>query len=177
MQKVLPKTFFARPAPVVAEELLGKYIVTIINNKPKGFMIVETEAYEGFEDLASHAARGVTPRTKVMFGPAGRFYVYLIYGLHHMLNVVTQYEDIPSAVLIRGITGVHGPGKVAKFLAITIELNTRTASKNTGVWFADGGVIVPTKHIIKTPRIGIEYAGPIWSKKPWRFLYQAQVEA
>lgn len=171
MQKVLTETFFARPATIVAEELLGKYIVTIINNKPTGFMIIETEAYEGFDDQASHAARGLTPRTKVMFGRAGRFYVYLIYGLHQMLNVVTHSEGVPSAVLIRGIKGICGPGRVTKFLSITKAHNALAASKETGVWFEDRGVKVLIQEIVTTPRIGVEYAGPVWSQKLWRYVY------
>ena len=125
MCTVLPIDFFARPAPLVAQELLGKYLVTIIDTKPVGFMIVETKAYEGVKDLASHASKGVTPRAKIMFGPAGYFYVYLIYGMHHMLNVVTHTDGIPSAVLIREIEGVSGPGRVAKLLSINKSLNTQ----------------------------------------------------
>ncbi len=170
MKKILPVDFFARPAPVVAEELLGKYIVTHIDTKPTGFMIVETEAYEGVDDLASHASRGLTPRTTVMFGPPGHFYVYLIYGIHQMVNVVTHKKGIPSAVLIRGVEGASGPGRVTKFLNITKAHNTLKAAKKTGVWFEDRGVGANASEIKRTPRIGVEYAGPHWSQKPWRFV-------
>ena len=110
---VLPATFFQRPAAKVARDLLGKKLVRQQGSALTLFMIVETEAYEGAHDLASHSSRGRTPRTEVMFGPAGRFYVYRVYGLHWMLNIVAGDVGDAAAVLIRGLGGISGPGRVA----------------------------------------------------------------
>ena len=113
---MLPATFFQRPAAKVARDLLGKKLVRQQGSALTLFMIVETEAYEGAHDLASHSSRGRTPRTEVMFGPAGRFYVYRGYGLHWMLNIVAGDVGDAAAVLIRGLGGISGPGRVAAAL-------------------------------------------------------------
>jgi DNA-3-methyladenine glycosylase len=115
---ILPLTFFERSAVRVARDLLGKKIVRCRGGARIASTIVETEAYEGVHDLASHSSKGRTSRTEVMFGPAGRFYVYRIYGLHWMLNVVTGAENEGAAVLIRGVDGLNGPGRVAAALGI-----------------------------------------------------------
>jgi DNA-3-methyladenine glycosylase len=104
MQKVLNKTFFERPTLEVAESLLGKFLIKRYRGVEKAYMITEVEAYDGFEDKASHAHKGKTERSEVMFGEAGYWYVYLVYGMHNMLNIVTGKYDYPAAVLIRGIT-------------------------------------------------------------------------
>lgn len=135
-------------------------------------MITEVEAYEGLDDRASHASRGKTPRNAVMFGPPGRWYVYLVYGMHEMLNVVTGSEGHPGAVLIRGVEGIEGPGRLTKQLSITRALNTKTAAPESGVWIEDRGVDVAPARILKTPRIGVAYAGEEWAGKPWRFVLQ-----
>ena len=121
--QVLPPAFFALPAEEVALALLGKTLVRRRGKRLEAFGITETEAYIGPEDLACHAARGRTQRTEVMFGPAGRFYVYLVYGMHWMLNVVTGEVGHPAAVLIRGAGAIEGPGRLTKALAITGDLN------------------------------------------------------
>ncbi len=172
MKTVLQPNFFARSAPEVAVDLLGKYLVRYYNGTEIASLIVETEAYEGVDDLASHASKGKTPRTEVMFGPPGRWYIYLIYGLHYMLNVVTNEAEQPSAVLIRGVEHVSGPGRVTRYFSITKDLNTKPALKISTLWFEDRGVIVTKKEVHSSPRIGVPYAGPIWSKKPWRFIYR-----
>lgn len=174
MKKVLSDKFFARPAPVVAEDLLGKFLVRKVNGKEISSMIIETEAYEGVEDLASHASKGRTARTEVMFGPPGHIYIYLIYGMYFMLNIVTGKKEEPSAVLIRGTEEFSGPGKLTKGTLINKELNTLTASPKTGLWFEDRGVKIDKKEIETTPRIGVSYAGRIWAKKPWRFVYNTK---
>ena len=99
----LKREFFERKTLVVARELLGKYLIHRIGTKIISGMITETEAYHGFRDLASHASRGRTKRTEIMFGPAGHAYIYLIYGMYYCLNVVTEREEYPAAVLIRGV--------------------------------------------------------------------------
>lgn len=170
--KILKKEFFKRPAPEVAFDLIGKYLVRKIGDEEIASMITETEAYEGLDDLASHASKGKTPRTEVMFGEAGIFYIYLVYGMHHMLNVVTGDEGHPAAVLIRGTTLATGPGKLTKQLAIDRCLNERKVEKETGLWFEDRGESIDPKFIKKTARIGVDYAGPIWSKTEWRFVLE-----
>jgi DNA-3-methyladenine glycosylase len=102
-----------------------------------------------------------------MFGPAGTLYVYLVYGRHWMLNVVTGPVDYPAAVLIRSVEGIKGPGRLTKALRITGALNTRVAATRAGLWFAEGPEVFQTA---RTERIGVGYAGPIWSAKPYRFL-------
>lgn len=168
--RVLPPAFFARPAEAVALELLGKTLVRHRGRRLEALPITETEAYVGPEDLASHAARGRTGRTEVMFGPAGRFYVYLIYGMYWMLNVVTGDVGHPAAVLIRGAGTVAGPGRLTRALAITGALNGKAAAERTGLWIADGGITPPAETIERTARIGVDYAGPIWAAKEYRFV-------
>jgi len=181
---VLNKKFFERSAVKVAPELLGKFLVRRWHGKEIAVMITEVEAYEGLEDKASHAARGLTPRTKVMFGVAGYWYVYLIYGMYWMLNVVTGKKGHPSAILIRGLKGFKGPGRLTKALYIDKKLNGKLANRKTGLWIEDRKMRIgnpPTRKasegdfrflkakIKKGPRIGVDYAGPVWSKKHWRF--------
>lgn len=165
MNKVLTRDFFNRSAVVVAKELLGKFLVT----NQGAFMITETEAYEGFSDTASHAARGITPRNQPMFGPPGRWYIYFVYGNHFMLNIVTGAEGHPAAVLIRGVMGSNGPGRLTKKMSINKKFNDLPASKKTGLWLEDRGIKVSPRQIKRLPRVGVDYAGKAWSKKPWRF--------
>ncbi len=169
MRKILLPSFFNRDTKKVAEELLGKFIVRKINGKELSSMIIETEAYDGFEDMASHAHKGKTKRTEIMFGKPGYLYVYLCYGIHFMLNIVTREEEYPGAVLIRGVEDASGPGRVTKYFTINKLLNNKLLSKETGIWIEDRGIKIPKNKIIKSPRIGINYAGPIWSQKEWRF--------
>jgi DNA-3-methyladenine glycosylase len=168
--KVLKSSFFNRPTLTVAEELLGKFLVRRIGKKTIGFMITEVEAYDGFKDKASHAHRGKTKRNEIMFGEAGHWYVYFTYGMHWMLNIVTGEKDYPAAVLIRGIEGVSGPARLTKFLNIDKKLHGEPARRKSGLWIEDRGIKIPTKEIQKTPRIGVSYAGPIWTQKPYRFV-------
>lgn len=170
--KILSQKFFNRPAPVVAEDLLGKYLVREIKGKRTAHMITETEAYFGHDDLASHASKGRTKRTEVMFGQAGIFYIYLVYGMYEMLNVVTGKDGHPGAVLIRAVENISGPGRLTKTLHIGRKMNTLPATSATGLWFEDRGEKADKKHIQKTSRLGVKYAGPIWSQKPWRFVYE-----
>jgi DNA-3-methyladenine glycosylase len=168
----LAASFFNRPAAEVARDLLGKALIRKCGTTKTTCIITETEAYEGTHDLASHSARGRTARTEVMFGPAGRLYVYRIYGLHWMLNIVTGEIDEAAAVLIRGIDLVNGPGRVAAALGIDASLNGREAIPATGLWLEDVGCKPARSHIQRTPRIGVDYAGAIWSAKKLRFVLQ-----
>lgn len=172
MKKVLKESFFNQPAKLVAKELLGKFLVRKIHGKEIAVMITETEAYDGPRDLASHARNGKTKRTEIMFGSAGNFYVYLVYGMHQMVNVVTGPKGYPAAVLIRGVLRHNGPGKVTKFLYIDRSLNGKMAGAATGFWFEDRGVLIPESKIKALPRVGVAYAGPVWSAKKLRFVLQ-----
>ncbi len=173
MRKVLKESFFNRDTKIVAKKLLGKFLVRKIGGKEISAMITETEAYDGPYDLASHASKGKTLRTRVMFEKPGRFYIYLCYGIYFMLNVVARERDWPAAVLIRKVElesiRLDGPGKITKFFIIGKKLNGKSAKKSTNLWFEDRGVKIPQSKIKKLPRVGVNYAGPIWSSKKLRF--------
>lgn len=164
--------FFNRNTLVVARQLLGKFLVRKRGKTVHAEMITETEAYHGCSDGASHASRGRTPRTQVMFGPPGHTYVYLVYGMYHCLNFTTMRQGFPAAVLIRGIDmpGGDGPGRLCKLLGITKEQN-RLSAKNQELWIEDRGIRIPRNDILSAPRVGVAYAGPEWAAKPWRFVY------
>ncbi len=167
----LTEKFFNRPTLVVARELLGKYLVRRRGKKLERFMITEVEAYDGFKDKASHASRGLTKRNAPMFGKAGVWYVYFTYGMHWMLNIVTGPEDYPAAVLIRGTEGISGPARITKYLKIDKKFNNKSATPKTGLWVESNPRFRNLKLEIKnSPRIGVSYAGSVWSKKPWRFF-------
>jgi len=174
MGKILKVNFFNRDTEVVAQELLGKLLVRRIGEKEISAMITETEAYDSLDDLASHASKGRTGRTEVMFGKPGNFYVYLVYGMYFMLNVVTREKDYPAAVLIRGVklqnANLNGPGKITNFFKIDKNLNSKVAGTSSGLWFEDRGVEVSQGKVKKLPRVGVAYAGPVWSVKKRRFL-------
>ena len=170
MRKILKSDFFkSKNTPQIARDLLGKFLVRKIGNKVSAYMITETEAYDGFKDKASHAHRGATERNKIMFGKAGHWYVYLTYGMHWMLNIVTGPENYPGAILIRGIEGLNGPARLTKALHIDKKLNGKPADKKSALWLENRGVKISKNKIISAPRIGVAYAGPIWSKKKYRF--------
>jgi DNA-3-methyladenine glycosylase len=175
----LPLSFFSRPAIVVARELLGKILVHPGPHGRRAGRIVETEAYIGEHDLACHAAKGRTPRTEVLYGPPGRAYVFLIYGMHHCFNVVTEAEGMPAAVLVRGLEPVEGidaglktdgPGKLCRALGITLAHN-RLDLRGEQLFLEQGLALAP-RSISKGPRIGVEYSGE-WAKKPYRFWERA----
>lgn len=176
MGKILGQKFFDRDTKIVAKELLGKFLIRKIGKKEIAVMITETEAYDGFKDKASHASKGKTQRTEVMFGDPGIFYIYLCYGMYHMLNIITREKNYPAAVLVRGVKNethyLNGPGKLTKFLSVNKNLNQKPAGKLSQLWFEDRGIKVSKSQIKETPRIGVSYAGPEWSKKKLRFLLE-----
>jgi DNA-3-methyladenine glycosylase len=165
LRAALEPAFFDRPADQVARDLLGKALLRRIGPKQHALMITETEAYLGPHDLACHSARGRTARTEVMFGAPGTLYIYLVYGLHWMLNVVTAPPG--SAVLLRSAGGVLGPGRLGTALAISGALNAKAAQPSTGLWFEDRPA---TGRVLATPRIGVDYAGQFWSRRKLRFV-------
>jgi DNA-3-methyladenine glycosylase len=173
-RKVLPREYFARPTLEVARDLLGKYLLRHgADGTRRAGRIVEVEAYVGPEDLACHASKGRTKRTEVMFGPAGVAYVYLIYGMYHCLNVVTEKEGFPAAVLIRAIETdgmlINGPGKLCRDFGIDRSHNYHDLTSGKVLWIEDRGERCPDSSVITGPRVGVDYAG-FWAKKPWRFL-------
>jgi DNA-3-methyladenine glycosylase len=155
----LSASFFDRSAEEVAHDLIGCRLNWRSDGKSDSRIIIETEAYVGPDDLASHAAKGRTKRNEPMFGPPGIFYVYFVYGMHWMLNVVTGPVDYPAAVLIRGLEGLVGPGRLTKALRINGNLNGKQASKEAGFWFSRGAA--PKFNVSRSSRIGVGYAGPI----------------
>ena len=179
MRKVLSGSFFDRPTLDVARDLLGMNIVRRWHGKEISLFVTETEAYDGPRDRASHASRGKTPRTKIMFGPAGRFYVYFTYGMHWLVNIVTGPKNYPAAVLVRAGAYydadrqawrfINGPARLTKFLHITKTQNGAIASPTTGLWIENRGRKIEQKNIIAGKRIGVDYAGRIWKNKPYRF--------
>lgn len=170
MTKILNSGFFNRPTLVVAEDLLGKFLVHEKDAVETALMITEVEAYDGFEDRASHAFRGKTKRNNVMFGKAGFWYVYFVYGMYEMLNIVTGPEDYPAAILIRAVGEHKGPGKLTKALKIDRRFNEKVAEKKTGLWIEDRGAT--NGRIKKTPRIGVKYSGEVWANKNYRFILE-----
>ncbi len=200
MNYELRKNFFDRSSIVVARELLGCVLCRKLNltssrlrgtSKIQKFKIIETEGYEGFKDKASHASRGKTVRNSPMFEKSGTIYVYFTYGMHYMLNIVCGAKGHPSAVLIRGLStspptpllakergaeqkiNLSGPARLTKYLKIDKKLNNKKLGRKTGLWIEDNPTSLKlrgSKQILKTPRIGVDSAGPIWSKKLWRFV-------
>jgi DNA-3-methyladenine glycosylase len=175
-RKILPRTYFKRPTLTVARSLIGKYLIRGNGKKTIAGRIIEVEAYVGPGDKACHASKGRTPRTDVLFGPPGMSYVYLIYGMYHCLNVVTEREEFPAAVLIRAVEVegelIDGPGRLCRALAIDRSLNRLDMTDGSSLWFEDRGDSVPRNEVGTFPRIGVEYAGA-WAKKPWRFRLQS----
>jgi len=170
--RVLPRVYFNRPTVQVARSLIGKYLVRMIDGRILAGKILEVEAYVGPQDKACHASKGRTQRTEVLFGPPGIAYVYLIYGMYHCLNVVTEREEFPSAVLIRAIEIdgelIDGPGRLCRALQINRRLNRADLTTGESLWFEDRGALVKRGDVGAHPRIGVDYAGE-WAKKPWRF--------
>lgn len=169
----LPRRFYDRDTIVVARELLGKYLVHVSQDVERIGRIVEVEAYLGPHDLAAHSARGRTARTEVMFGPPGHAYVYLIYGMHCCMNVVTREEGHASAVLLRAVEPVQnidrrtsGPGLLCKAMEIDRRLNAHDLVSSDFYIAARSGEAPVT--IVRRPRIGVDYAGH-WAKRLLRF--------
>ena len=154
--------FFHRPCPEVARELVGKVLV----HGEKQLRICETECYCGENDTACHASRGRTKRTEVMYMEAGTVYVYLCYGMHWMLNIVTGEVDHPEAVLIRACVEAPGPGKLTKALGITGSENRSSVVTSEDLWIADDGFVC---EIETDKRVGISYASQEDQNRRWRF--------
>jgi len=168
----LTNDFFGRDVLEVAPELIGKVLVRKFENgNTIRFTINETEAYRGEEDLACHASKGRTPRTEVMYRQGGLIYVYFIYGMYWMLNFTTGPGNHPQAVLIRGTKEINGPGRIGRALGLDKTFYGEDLSTSLRLWVEENSTSATSEHtIIAKPRIGINYAGNFWAKKPWRFL-------
>lgn len=179
MRKIISRKFYSRNTLKIAQDLLGCFLVREYRGKKIRAMIVETEAYVGEDDLACHASKGKTPRTKVMYGEPGHAYVYMIYGMYHCLNVVTEKKDFPAAVLIRGVKvenndykKTNGPGKLCKFLKIDRKLNRWDLTKGKKLWLEKGIPKVRPSDIKKSKRIGVDYAQHC-REYLWRFTLKS----
>ena len=167
MSTRLSNDFYQRDVLDVAPELLGKLLVRQFDDgRINRYRITEVEAYRGTEDLACHASKGRTPRTEVMFQEGGRVYVYLIYGMYWLLNFVTGEEDHASAVLIRGIEGFSGPGRLGRELQLDKSFYGESLVDSQRLWIEDAEPVTDFKI---SKRIGIGYAGDEWMNKLWRF--------
>lgn len=171
----LKRDFFEKNTLKVAQDLLGKYLVRQVGRRKLLGRIVETEAYRGHNDLASHASRGKTPRTEMMFSRAGVAYIYLIYGMYYMFNIVTEKKDYPAAILIRAVEIfpegsvphqwrgtdprlASGPGKLCRYFKIDKNLNGENLCLSSKLWIDNRGEKIKNSRIIVTKRIGVDYA-------------------
>ena len=166
---ILEREYFFAPATTLAKDLIGKLLC---RRTPDGKVIkariLETECYFGEEDTACHAHKGKTERTKPMYESGGITYVYLCYGVHSLLNIVTGDEGHPEAVLIRGVEGAIGPGRATKLLEITLADNAMPLTEESGIWIEDDGSKPPK--LERTQRIGIDYASKRDRERKWRFV-------
>jgi DNA-3-methyladenine glycosylase len=179
MTRKLPRSFYAREDTLlIARELIGMHLVHDNGTGTRIGRIVETEAYMGPEDLAAHSARGRTPRTEVMFGPAGHAYVYFIYGFWNCMNIVTARKGVPHAVLLRAVEPIAGitdrtwgPGLLCRSMSIDRTLNGADLCADR-LWLEYPPEPYHPPRISRGPRIGVDYAG-VWAKRPWRFFDRA----
>ncbi len=197
MRKKLSRNFYTQPTLKIAKELLGKYIVrpvrkSLISNGVKKIVtekiagkIIETEAYVGPQDKAAHSYKGrITPRNKVEYLIGGHIYIYLVYGMYWQLNITTAGAGEPECVLIRaikpelrdsqgtvkGLSLANGPGKVCRYLKLDKSFYGEDLTKSKKIWLENRGEETKDSQVLTTGRIGIDYAGPYWSRRKWRFI-------
>lgn len=172
----LPRSFYDRETIIVAKELLGKFLVHADGDAGRIGRIVEVEAYLGPHDMAAHSSKGLTNRTKIMFGPPGHAYVYMIYGMYYCMNVVTEREGHASAVLLRAVEPVAGiegrtcgPGLLCKAMGIDRGLNGHDLESDD--FYIAAGTEEEQFTIVERPRVGVDYAGD-WADKPLRYYIE-----
>ena len=189
-----PRTFYSKNTISVARELIGSVLIRDVGGKRIIGIISETEAYRGEEDLACHARAGRTHRTEVMYGPPGHIYVYFTYGMHWLLNFVTEAEGFPAAVLIRGLIPVDGldiiaerrkgrpqnqwtdgPGKLCQALAIDGQINREDLCSPNAPIQVEPGESIPDSLVTIGPRVGLNKVPEPWKSIPWRFRIQPNV--
>jgi len=166
MPEILSQSFFCRDVLEVAPRLPGKKIIRMMNGEKKEYIITEVEAYRGTADLACHASKGRTTRTEIMYHEGGHIYMYLIYGMHWMLNIVTGPAENPQAVLIRSLEGIKGPGRVSRELSLDGSFYGEKIFDSGRIWMEEG-IEPPVIH--NAARIGVEYAGEYWGGLLWRY--------
>lgn len=164
--RILSKEFFCQKADKLAVSLLGKAMVRNIGGEVQKYLIAETECYMGTDDTACHACRGKTLRTGTLWERGGILYVHLIYGMHYMLNIVAGEEGDPMGVLIRGVKGISGPGRVTRALEIEKDFNKEDLLLSERIWIEETNF--KPKYDL-APRIGIDYAEKEDREKLWRF--------
>ena len=169
MNRINPD-FYKLPSTELAPLLLGKILCVNKDGELKALRITETEAYFGEEDTACHAHKGRTARTEILYAGGGRVYVYLCYGIHSLMNIISGDEGHPEGVLIRGVEGYNGPGKLTKYMGIDRTFNNLDAVNSDKIWIADDGFI--PESVKTSPRIGIDYATKEYREKHWRFYIE-----
>lgn len=180
MGRVLRRNFFGRYTPIVARDLLGKFLVRKKGRETKAFLITEVEAYTGRSDISSHARMGPTKRNRAMFGVPGRWYVYFIYGMYHCLNIVTEREGVTGAVLIRGVAAltkgeprmrredlISGPGKLCKELMVKLSHYGKPSAKSSGLWIEDRGARIMNNESLRRQGFGgqVRIKDKVWKVK------------
>ncbi len=170
----LNNDFFHRDCLELAPDLVGKVIVRKLDNGEEiRVRITETEAYRGVEDKACHASKGRTPRTEILYRESGIIYVYLCYGMHWLMNVISGEKEQPQGVLFRAGEGFEGPARLTKRLQVDKSFNGESFSDNERLWIEDDG----KRFNLRTDkRVGIDYAGEEWAAKPWRFILDSETE-
>ncbi|NYT63825.1 DNA-3-methyladenine glycosylase [Alcaligenaceae bacterium] len=175
--KKLPREFYNRKTTIVAQDLLGKLLVHRVDNIERIGKIVEVEAYLGPLDLAAHTSKGITPRTKIMFGPPGYVYVYLVYGMHHCMNVVTEPDGTGTAVLLRALEPVSnlsnntkGPGRLCKAMGVNLSHYGHDICSDN--FYIAHPQTPENFNIVARPRVGVDYAGSDWASQPLRFYIE-----
>lgn len=171
MAKRLGRKELCRPATLVAPELLGKLLCRRTEEGILKYRIMETECYYGEEDTACHASKGKTERTKTLYQQGGTAYIYLCYGMHALFNVVTGLKEQPQAVLIRGVTGYNGPGKLTKAMGIDRSLNGEDMVTSKELWLEDDGC---RPAYVAAKRVGIDYATEEYRNILWRYIVTGQ---
>lgn len=162
-------TFFTDDALTIAPKMLGmKLIRRLEDGNIIRLHITEIEVYRGKEDLACHASKGKTDRTKIMFEEGGKVYVYLVYGMHWLLNITTGKEGIPQAILIRGTQEISGPGRIGRYLQLDKSFYGEDLSTSTRLWL-EYGEKIDDNNVEQLPRVGVDYAGEYWAKILWRW--------
>ncbi len=170
---ILENDFFHKDCLDLAPDLIGKILVRRLDNGEEiRIRITETEAYRGTEDKACHASKGRTPRTELLYHESGIIYVYLCYGIHWLMNIISGEKDQPQGVLFRAGENFEGPAKLTKRLEVDKSFNGESFTGNPRIWIEDDG----KRFNIKTAkRVGINYAGEEWINKPWRFILDGEI--
>lgn len=171
---ILKNDFFKKDCLKLAPELVGKIIVRRFESGEElRVRITETEAYRGEEDRACHASKGRTPRTELLYRESGIIYVYLCYGIHWLMNIISGDKEQPQGVLFRAGENYNGPAKLTKYLRIDKSFNGESFSNNARIYIEDDG----KRFKIRTDkRVGIDYAGEEWASKPWRFILDSEID-